>query len=388
MEKIMKKFQLNPMFLLLGGLLFQAHAYGATEKNQESQVQMVAVDSFSQLQDAVQTLKTENKQKNLSNTLIVMDDDDTLTMMECADRKDPKSCQFLGGPAWFSWQENLLKQYQSNHPIQQDLNLLQQLEAKNGKLTKQEKELKRELEKLAKESTNTAQPPLVANNMGDLLDIAALLLAINNMPYTEEKEVPSVLKTLTKDQAKLLVLTARGTSNLSATESQFAALTATKADQKKGTTVVSFQELIHNNALKGTKSGIASIAGPFKPQKCLPKPDRAKAREVSYQQGVMYVAGQNKGEMLKCLLSRTDSSQIKNIFFIDDTLQNVVDVFSAFEGQDQYKVTAMHYTYLKKHKEAFMGEKALQDKANKRWEDVKDSLSAHLKSPTAISAPK
>lgn len=379
----MMKLKLNAIFLLLGGLLFQAHAYGAAEKKQESLVQMITVNSFSQLQQAVLELKEESKQKNLSNTLIVMDDDDTLTMMECADRSEPKSCQFLGGPAWFSWQENLLKQYQSNHPIQQDLNLLQQLEAKNGKLTKQEKELQQELEKLAKESANTVQPPLVANNMGDLLDIAALLLAINNMPYTEEQEVPSVLKTLTKDQAKLLVLTARGTSNLSATESQFAALTATKADQKKGITAVSFQELIHRNALNGQKSGIASIAGPFAP--CT---QSASARNVSYQEGVMYVSGQNKGEMLKCLLSKTDSSQIKNIFFIDDTLQNVVDVFSAFEGQDQYKVTAMHYTYLKKHKEAFMGEKALQDKANKRWEDVKDSLSAHLKSPTAISAPQ
>ena len=376
----MMKLKLNAMFLLLGGLLFQAHAYGAAEKKQEPLVQMITVNSFSQLQQAVLELKEESKQKNLSNTLIVMDDDDTLTMMECEDRSKPISCQFLGGPAWFSWQENLLKQYQSNHPVPQDLNLLQQLEAKNGKLTKQEKELKHELEKLAKESANTVKPPLVANNMGDLLDIAALLLAINNMPYTEEKEVPSVLKTLTKDQAKLLVLTARGTSNLSATESQFAALTATKADQKKGITAVSFQELIHNNALNGQKSGIASIAGPFAP--CT---QSTNARSVSYQEGVMYVAGQNKGEMLKCLLSKTDSGQIQNIFFIDDTLQNVVDVFSAFEGQDQYKVTAMHYTYLKKHKDAFMNEKALQDKANQRWEDVKASLASHLKNPTAIS---
>lgn len=39
-----------------------------------------------------------------SNTLIVFDDDDTLTTLSCP---NTKHCQYLGSPAWFDWQRSL-----------------------------------------------------------------------------------------------------------------------------------------------------------------------------------------------------------------------------------------------------------------------------------------
>ena len=38
------------------------------------------------------------------HTLLVLDDDDTLTMMPCPTKTQ---CQYLGGPAWFNWQSAL-----------------------------------------------------------------------------------------------------------------------------------------------------------------------------------------------------------------------------------------------------------------------------------------
>ncbi|MBT6051540.1 MAG: DUF2608 domain-containing protein [Candidatus Scalindua sp.] len=282
---------------------------------------MISVHRFKELEQKVNELGLED----LPKTLVVMDDDDTLTMMGCQGQTEANTCQYLGGPAWFSWQSGLAKD----------------------------------------------SPYCVANSFEDLLKISSLLLAINDMVYTEH-DVPTVLNSLTGSKVHLLVLTARGPSNSSATARQFADLPVTGPEH------MNFLELIRHNSLIGNKSQIHSIASPFIP--C----DVSNARSVSYQQGIMYVAGQNKGEMLKCLLNSTESSSIKHIFFIDDTLENVKDVHAAFEDSKKYNVIAIHYMALEAHKKALtkgpMAE-TYQNNAKGRWDKIKKTLDLELENP-------
>lgn len=284
--------------------------------------------------DAIKKLVDSFDGEERKQTLIVMDDDDTLTMMPCGDQKSPTKCQYLGGPAWYSWQSELIKQ----------------------------------------RSTSKLR---VADKDGDLLQISGLLLSMNDMSYTDTI-IPGVLNSLTQRGSKLLVLTARGVRNLSATEGQFSNL------QMSMTNKSSFLTFISANAMLGEKSGISSVAGPIQPADCLAE------RPIAYQQGVMYVAGQNKGVMLKCLLSRTQSEQIKNIVFIDDTLQNVEDVYAAFEQSKDYNVHAYHYTKLQAHKDALTAQdgssdtNAYQVMSNARWQTIKVALKDALKQPAAI----
>jgi len=282
-------------------------------------------DSFAVLQQKVAELSPEA----IEQTLIVMDDDDTLMMMPCPDRKAFEGCQYLGGPAWYSWQTGLF--------------------TKNSAFK-------------------------VASNRDQLIEISALLLSVTNVDYTE-KELPDLLQQLTGAGAKLLVLTDRGPNNVSATARQF------KYHTLSGGKYAHFLDLIQQNALLGRDSAKTNIASPFY---CA-----AGSRPVSYQQGVMYGAGQNKGDMLYCLLEQTQSETIKHIFFIDDILQNVIDVHQAFAADNPYQMTAMHYTRLQDHKAALTeGPRAaqLQKNAHQRWQAIKNILERNLLAPVVPTA--
>ncbi|QDF28806.1 DUF2608 domain-containing protein [Halarcobacter anaerophilus] len=274
--------------------------------------------------------KIVNKINKPTSTLVVMDDDDTLTMMQCNKSKGDESCQYLGGPAWYDWQDELLENYLNNK--------------KDSKYR-------------------------VADSQEELLKISTLLFSLNNMPYTD-KNIPNILTNLSKKGVRLLVETARGSDNLSATTAQFSNLTT-----KNGT----FIQLIENNSLKYGKNSLSSLASPFLP--C----NLEKSRAVSYQRGVMYLSGQNKGVMLKCMLSTYKNSpsykKIDNIVFIDDTLGNVINVYDAFKDDKEYKVHAFHYTAFDKHKNALtQGDKKeiYQEQAYKRWLEIEKVIKSNL----------
>ena len=289
--------------------------------NIDAKSKFMEINDFSKLEQIVKDLNSTKK------TLLVMDNDDTLTMMSCPDQNDAATCQYLGGPAWFSWQDNLMK---------------------------------------------TESHYKVTSDFDQLINISDLLFAMNDMGFTQAS-IPKTLQTLTDSGVKLLVLTARGAGTVSATENQLEYLKSTNSESKN------FLTFISDNALIGKKSKSPSIASPFKPKDCL-----ANTRTINYQQGVMYVAGQNKGEMLKCLLKKTKSSRIRNIIFIDDTLGNVEDVEKAFANDTNCNVIAIHYTALKEHKIALtQGGNAAkyQFNAHKRWEAIKATLKYELQKP-------
>lgn len=254
-----------------------------------------------------------------------MDDDDTLTMMPCPDQNNIITCQYLGGPAWYTWQNSLLN--------------------KNSKYR-------------------------VAANSKELLEISFLLLSMNYMSYTE-KDIPQTLRSLTKSGSHLLVETARGVENLSATANQFSNLTVT------GPNPEILLEFISKNSLTGTKSGTSSIASPFNTCSRLKRP-------IAYQQGIMYLAGQDKGVALKCFLDKTNSSFIKYIVFIDDTLENVENVIKEFKNQTKITVKAFHYTALEAHKLALTKGKdkdIFQNNTKKKWDAIRKVLKGELQQP-------
>lgn len=274
--------------------------------------------SFSELTGLV-------KDWDLSKTLIVLDDDDTVSMMACPSRD---KCQYLGGPAWFSWQNSLL---------------------------------------------GTQSPYRVANTFPDLLVISGLLLAVNDMPFTEPS-LPVALDTLAQGGARIMVETARGAGNVSATEAQFIKLEIAGADN-----LLAF---LNRHAPTFGHYGLASLASPFMPCSI------PGAQPITYRQGVMYLAGQHKGPMLACLLSRyaaePGTSPITHILFADDTLENVTSVYDTFKTSDTYTVTALHYTALQAHKAALTeGDmaKTYQDQAYLRWHSLRATMELGLLDP-------
>jgi len=285
------------------------------------------------IKDTVQSFTEMKKYVEKSDplsTLVVMDNDDTLTMMSCPDRNKPDTCQYLGGPAWFAWQKSQVE--------------------------------------------NMSQPR-VANSFSELLTVSATLLSNNYMTYSAS-DVPVILNELADSGVRLMVETARGNSNISATEQQFLKLNIKSSKSKN------LLELISDNSLKFGKNRMSSKASPY-----LPCGDKSM-RPISYQQGLMYISGQDKGVILKCMLDEFNSldgaKTISNIVFIDDMKQNVLNVHKAFKNSSEYNVYALHYTALKKHKEVFTKGKMAdiyQRNATTRFIKFKKMLEETLQNP-------
>jgi len=314
------------ILFLIGGFYLFGFSFGVQGKALQKEI-----SNFSHVPKLVKEIGDPTA------TLIVMDDDDTLTMMMCDVSNPTKNCQYLGGPAWYSWQNTLLQNY---------------------------------LDK-----TNDSHYR-VADNQQQLFDIASLLLAINNMGYTEIV-IPTMLRDMTEKGVRLMVETARGNSDVAATHSQFSNL-------KAGTT--NFSSLIESNAPIFDQANAPSLASPF--SAC----NIPGYRDITYQQGVIYVSGQNKGILLKCMLNQYNKEAInsglgmpiKYIIFMDDTLQNVIDMRNAFKHEENYHVYALHYTALQEHKAALTQGKnkaKFQKNANERWQAIKSALQTNLLQP-------
>lgn len=91
-------------------------------------------------------------------------------------------------------------------------------------------------------------------------------------------------------------------------------------------------------------------------------------REVSYQDGVVLGSGQNKGQILKALLLKTNT-QFKTIVFIDDTLKNIENMEA--EYKDNAGVTVFHYTHEEPRVKKFEKDKS---KVLKEWKQLKPIL--------------
>lgn len=253
------------------------------------------------------------KQKHPHHVLLALDDDDTLTMMPC-----PSSthCQYLGGPAWFTWQSKL--------PVD------------------------------SKDRIWKTFPQLLA--------IDNLMFTMSHM-VMDDPAIPDALKTADQLGMPIVVASARGYDMMGATEVQFSEDHIFK--------------LIEKNAIKTDDQHI-SYPGFYLPKSWNKKP----VRPIAYVHGVLYLAGQNKGVMLQQFLSKTHQTQhIHTIIFVDDTMQNVKDVATAYAHDASVHVISIHYTRLANHKAAFLtgkNAKKLQQQANQQWFAIRNTMKNNL----------
>src|SRR3990167_5464185 len=148
-------------------------------------------------------------------------------------------------------------------------------------------------------------------SFSQLLDINKLIFTMSRMDV-DDPAIPNALKTADKLGVHTLVVSARGYDMMGATEVQFSQDHIFK--------------LIEKNAIK-TNGNHISYLGFYLPTAWSDK----LVRPISYVHGVLYLAGQNKGEMLRQFLSKTgNAKRIHDIIFVDDTMQNVKDVASAY----------------------------------------------------------
>ncbi|MDP1573812.1 MAG: DUF2608 domain-containing protein [Coxiellaceae bacterium] len=256
------------------------------------------------------------KDKTPSNTLLALDDDDTLTAMPC---DSSGNCQHLGGPSWYQWQSSLAE----------------------------------------------GSADRIWKNTGELLSINKLVFAMSSMPLTDPA-IPSTLENANKLGVSTVMVTARGYDMISETENQLS------QDH--------ILSIIENGALKTPTNHISF------PDYYYPTPWNGNSpRQIAYVNGGLYVAGQDKGVMIKQFLEKTEqTTRISNIIFVDDTYQNDVDVANAYKNDPNVNVVCVYYTRLSARKEAFLTGKdsaKLQAQANQEWFNIRNILSKNLVGP-------
>lgn len=281
-----------------------------------AQSTILSVNSFSAVQQIIANVP------NPHHTLVALDDDDTLTMEPCPPYSvgtDPNTqCQYLGGPAWFSWQQSL--------PVN--------------------------------------DPDRIWTTFPQLLAIQDLLFSMSAMPL-DDPAIPAALQTISDVGAHVIVASARGYNMTDTTESQLAQDGILNA--------------IETRALPTKRHGKEiSFPGDYMPTQWSP----ASVRPIAYEHGILYLAGQNKGIMLQQFLAKThETKHIRDIIFVDDTMQNVTDVANAYQDDPSVNVLCIHYTRLEAHKAALTtgkDVKQLQVIAAQEWKAVEVSMKRNL----------
>ena len=259
--------------------------------SQAKLVEHIQTPSFLEIESKINKVMKQNSWHK-EDVLLVFDIDNTLL----------KTNQDLGGDAWFTWQESLLKDENAN-----------------------------ELHK-------------VAGNFGDLLKVQGQLFALSNMTPPEVDQV-DLIKRLQKRGDNLL-LTSRGYTYRNSTEREL---------KRNG---YSFNNL--DSSIAGSK-GFPGTYLPYdieNPElsgltdKDLELVKERKARPVTYMDGLYMTAGQHKGVMLKLLLNKLEASQYKVIFFIDDHKRHTDRMAEAYVSQTESLYT-FHYTAMESQVKAF-----------------------------------
>jgi hypothetical protein len=253
------------------------------------------VADFAPIQTLVKKLVAHHKR-----VLLVFDDDNTLlttpkSYAACTHPPYNKSlkCQYLGGVAWWAWQSGLLKK-------------------------------------------NPQSPLLVAHTFGGLLSVQAYLFGVTHMQLTDPRLPAELAKMQAQKRVQAIVLTARGATMARVTEAQL---------QYSGL-------FFKGSGISVPATQGATLSNPFMPGK-LCGISIKHPRSVLYQKGVFYVAGQNKGVMLHCLLNITEHQKaFADIIFMDDQAKNVVDVDRAFVHTPG--ITLHAYQFANPHEQALV----------------------------------
>lgn len=193
---------------------------------------------------------------------------------------------------------------------------------------------------------------LFTKDYQQLVRIQNILFQLVKMEATDEYVIP-FLKDAANQGTTLMGLTARGKEHLSATLMQL----------KDNQFMVDEKLLFRKNGLKLNNK--TSIAGNFHcPQ---------FSRGVIYQQGIMFLDGEDKGEALLCILANT-KQDIKTILFVDDAKRNIVSMDKAFANHDELVVLNVFYTKENAKEQEIQTNPHLQVQLFEQWNFIKKSL--------------
>jgi hypothetical protein len=193
---------------------------------------------------------------------------------------------------------------------------------------------------------------LFTNDYQQLVRIQNILFQLIKMEVTDEY-VLHLLKNAASQGTMLMGLTARGPEHLSATFMQL----------KDNQFMMDEESLFQKYGLKlnNKTSGSSTFHCP------------EFNREVLYQQGIIFLEGEDKGQALLCILTNT-KQDIKTILFVDDAQKNTVSMAKAFANQGDFLVLNVLYTKEHAKEQEIQINPNLQAELLEQWNFLKKSL--------------
>jgi len=271
----------------------------------------LAIDDTKNIVQVEQAIQKIASMYGPSRTLVVFDIDNTLLTTN----------HDLGGDAWYRWQRHLQK-------------------------------------------TDPSSPKLISKQFQSLLESQYLLFQLNDMKPVETA-TPALVNALIARGHPVVALTARGPEARSATLRELK-----DAGYRFSTAIACNMPLCWRRGIISsdqvtTAANAAAALFPGLPKLLDPEP-----RPISYANGVMMVAGQNKGAMLQLLLASSYHRDYQAIVFIDDAQRNVDNVEEAFASGMQH-IKILKYEYMEKDVDDFQSNTARQDLAVKKWQKLR-----------------
>lgn len=194
---------------------------------------------------------------------------------------------------------------------------------------------------------------LFTKDYQQLVRIQNILFQLVKMEVTDEYVLP-FLKRAVGQNASLLGLTARGKEHLSATLMQL----------KDNEFMIGDKLLFKKGELK-LSDNKTSITGHFHcPQ---------FTRQVIYQQGIMFLDGEDKGQALLCVLANT-KQPVKAIIFVDDAKRNIESMNKAFAQRDDVQVLNIFYTRENAKELEIQTNPAMQALLVEQWHHITKNL--------------
>ena len=238
-----------------------------------------------------------------SRLLLVYDIDNTLLTMK----------QDLGGDAWFTWQEDLLKK-------------------------------------------TPTSPDLVAADFSGLLEWQGVFFTLAKMIPTEARAV-EIFNQFKNDGIETMILTSRGPEFRSQTEREL---------KRNGFQIGPMRSLANEPAtsfLTFEASGTTRF-----PVTELQRLKTTSARPVTFQKGIMMTSGQHKGVMLGTFLDKWQlDDDFDAILFIDDHVKHTDRVHDAMAPHVKQLVT-IRYSKMDSQVASFGRD---QQNAKRDWQDVR-----------------
>lgn len=217
--------------------------------------------------------------------------------------------QPLGSVGWWDWQANLLK-------------------------------------------TGNDPEKLFTTEMNQLVRIQNILFQLIKMEVTDDNAIP-FLKESVHDGATILGLTARGQEHLSATLMQL----------KDNQFTENGNLLFKKYGVQFDQSSFVSD-GFYCPQ---------FTKEVIYQNGIMFLSGEDKGQALSCIVKNAKQN-IKTIIFVDDAKRNIDSVNNAFASRNDLNVINILFTKENAKEDELQTNTTMQTKMMNDWKYIKKSL--------------